>query len=330
MTTRKTAFGRRSFGKAQPLLGLGFALFLSACAGTGDPEPSVSDAGSTEPDVADVDAGIDAEPEVVFAECNDVSALANIQGVVLDEFGSPLPGAVAQMCIRNESGRLLCLAPEGAGDDGSFEQRVPLQAQCAVQLTVRSLLPTAQRASIYCRMPLDSVAENALILEQLFLPTTNAATSLPDAAEDEAAAQEVHFGDDVILQIAPADLFVGDYLKLAARTLLATEFPACMQATLPSDATGGVFFGPEGNLAEGAILNVSASAMGLSSVEGDSVEVFALGVLGCYMGPQDSQEVIEEGTWATLGTYVVDADGRIQLGADNPLPCLGTVVFAPR
>ena len=317
----------RSFARLASFCGRGaFLLVLATTAcvgGEGDPTPEPS---TTEPEPSDggePEPSPEPEPQEL-AECDAVDPVQTVEGSVVDENGAGIEGAIAQMCVRNESDRLSCLAPSTADANGEVLTYIPTSTQCAVKLTVRTLLPNGGRASMYCRADLSSTSMNTLSLDPIALPTLTAAADLPDVG-DEDSVRDVALDDNVTLRIAPGDIYPGDYDLLGSRVVVPADLSPCIRDGLPEGVSHVLLLGPEGNANNGVGLVVDAASL-LGAQPDDSVDMFALGVLGC-MDAQDADTLVEEGTWAPVqGPFVVDADGSVATN-DVAIPCVGAVAF---
>jgi hypothetical protein len=271
--------------------------------------------------VGDVDAGPDDGPADAGLEdlsrspdCPTTSPwITDVSGRIVDEDGAGIADAFAQMCVRTNLGRLLCLRPTTSGDDGAFTADVAANARCMERATARVVKPQTDTATLYCAVPLTTDVSSVVLAEPHILLATTPATTLPPEG-DGVAVQTVTFADGVVVDVAPAALPDGTWERLAARVLDVADAPACLRADAPP-LTTLVAFSPEldvdGNGATVRLPNRGGLAAGAT------VPVHALGSIDCR---RSDGELLEEGRWEVIGDGVVSADGA-SIDVEN-VPCL--------
>lgn len=297
---------------------------LAAC----DDADGPRDEPHTTPDLSPPDATpLDTAPEDLTATpsdttsdgCTDGRVVTIVTGRVVDTGGAPVAGARPQACIRQPSGRLICLRPGESADDGTFAQAVPFDAQCMAALTMRVLLPGHDFATTYCRFELEAGGRPVLALpDDLVLHPTTRATTLPPPA-DATTPRTVVFASGAQLDLVPADLYSGSsagYAELAATAPLPPEAPGL--CALDGDAPaplGLVAFSPEADLLSTRATLRLPNTDGLEP--GTRLDFDVLGGLDCRLA---DDTLVPEGTWAPAGTATVSEDGAaIELAA---VPCL--------
>jgi len=253
------------------------------------------------------DAASDTGPSLDEVDRTPDSACAarwivGARGRVVDEAGSGVADARAQMCLRVEPGhRLVCLAPGTTDGAGAFEVVSPLEVRCVSSVVYRVLLPDAQQATTYCTVsePLvDAVLE--LGDAPFVLYATENATTLPPVG-DEAMERTVTFSDGLEIDLAPAGVTVPKYEQLSARRLDGIE--SCVLADAP--VFDGVYaFSPEASLFRTSMTVRIPNTAGYAA--SSEVELHLIGGLGTVL--IDESEV-EEAAWVQFTTGVVDPTG---------------------
>lgn len=275
------------------------------------------------PGASDDGVDVDAGPGQGDAGVDDLSRspdcpatspwVTDVSGRIVDEDGAGIVDAFAQLCVRTNLGRLLCLRPTTSGADGAFTADVAANARCMERATARVVKPQTNTATLYCAVPLTTDVSSVVLANPHVLPATAPATTLPPEG-DGVAVQTVTFADGLVVDVAPAALPDGTWERLAARVLGVDDAPACLREGAPPLQTL-VAFSPELDIdGPGATVRLPNRG-GLAA--GATVPVYALGSIDCRRA---DGELLEEGNWEPIGDGVVSADGA-SIEVAN-VPCL--------
>lgn len=252
-------------------------------------------------DAFEADAGV--EDLSRAADCPTGSPwITDVSGSVVDEAGVGIGGAFAQMCVRTNLGRLLCLRPTSTVVDGTFVADIAVNARCMERATMRVVKPQTDTATLYCAVPLTTDVASVALSAPYILVTTTPATTLPPEGEG-VAVQSVVFADGVGVDVAPAALPDNTWGRLAARVLDVEDAPACLRDDAPPFQTL-VAFSPELDIDGGGAAVRLPNRGGVAA--GATVPVFALGSIDCR---RTDGSLVEEGHWEPLADGVVSADG---------------------
>jgi len=252
-------------------------------------------------DDVDTDAGV--EDLSRAADCPTSSPwVTDVSGRIVDEAGAGVADAFAQMCVRTNLGRLLCLRPTSSDADGAFVADIAANARCMERATMRVVKPQTDTATLYCAVPLTADVSTVVLPAPQVLVSTTPATTLPPEG-DGLATQSVTFADGVVVDVAPAALPEGTWARLAARVLAVGDAPSCLRDDGPALQTL-VAFSPELDIDGGGAAVRLPNRGALPA--GTSVPVFALGSIDCRRA---DGSLVEEGHWEPLADGVVSADG---------------------
>ena len=257
------------------------------------------------------------EPPYTIEGCS-ASPLSRIRGWVVDRIGRPIMGARAQLCVTNVSGLLSCLMPTQSTMDGSYTLEVPETESCAQKAVLRVIKPLTKRATMYCKLDLDSASETGEIVlrEPSVLYATIDATQKPPYAP-ETMARDVTFASGITLNVTPYDLFgtdpEDDYAALSVRQVAPDERGLCF---LDEDNTPDHLFAfaPEMAVLAGGGISFNNQ---YGYAPGTTISIWLLGGLDCTL----DGEHIEEGKWEQVATATVDESGTT-ITTDFQLPCL--------
>ena len=250
--------------------------------------------------------------------------VTSISGTILDDAGSPVSCAKAQVCVRGgKPSRLTCLRPVTTAQDGTFTIPVGTEVQCMASATLRLFAPARPLATIYCGVDLATAEGDITLSDTGRLFRLRAPENAPDFC-DNAVAQSVSLDGGLSLEVLPALLSnaADDLPQLSAAKIDPASEGLCF---LGADAPALLYaFGPETDVAGDGFAFSLPNDLGLAA--GASANLFILGGLSTTVGTA----TVEEGEWHLYGQGTVSADGsRIVADGVNGLPYLSWLGVAP-
>lgn len=254
---------------------------------------------------APVDTGLDTPgPE----SCEDLGGrlVQQVRGTIVDESGTPIEGAKAQVCIRGAGGgALVCLRPGDTDAQGGFDIGVPQINQCMDEMTLRSLVPSQPYATTYCHVPLEGAQTTMDLTGSPFvLFGTTPPTTLPDRG-DGTQTVTVVFADGLEVDVRPEALsgVASEYDRMSASRVDPTSDGLCFLSVdnVPDRLYA---FLPEVDILNDAFDVRIPNDDGLAA--GTEVELWVLGGLATTIQGGGS---VREAEWEPYGTGTVDADG---------------------
>lgn len=250
--------------------------------------------------------------------------VTSISATVLDDEGSPVACAKAQVCVRSgKPARLTCLRPVTTAQDGTFTIPVGAEVQCMASATLRIFAPNRPLATIYCGVDLATSEGDITLAETGRLFRLQAPENAPAFCDPELA-QTVALDGGLSVEVIPSRLAnaPGDLPELMAAKVdpaaaglcfLGAEAPALLYA-----------FGPEVDVAGDGYAFSLQNDLGLAP--GATAKLYVLGGLSTTVGT----ETVEEGEWHLYGQGTVSSDGtRIVAEGVNGLPYLSWLGIAP-
>lgn len=267
-----------------------------------------------EPSDAALDSGCDGE------------YVSEVRGWVVDEVGTPMPGAKVQLCVRvYATGELLCIQPKDTRAEGYFSIAVPESARCMADAAFRALVPRVAFAPMYCHADFTDERSDAVLrlTEPLVLYQTRPVISTEDLG-DSSQPHKVELIGDLALTLIPDDLYGPELSEIGGRALSADAPGLCFlhSSTNPESdpQIDGIYaFAPEGDLTGSTAAARFPNTAGYAA--GAEVNIYVLGNLDCSVEGQ--MESLEEASWSIQARATVDESGMwIETVAGEGLPCL--------
>ena len=259
---------------------------------------------------ADADQAIDMTPD---PDCRG-TWVVEVRGAVVDESGTVMESAKAQVCIRRPGDLLpTCLRPSDTNADGEFSVVIPENVRCMAETTMRIIYPLTDRATMYCHADLSMGGPILEVAEELKLYDTVPATTLPDEGDGDSEVTVV-FSDGLEIDIVPSVYYGPDaeaYGRLAAARLDDEAGTLCFLEHQP-DLDGLYALSPEGDVnGESFPIRIPNS----TDLAGDTfVTLYVLGGLSTVL-ENDTQ--VPEGEWFRYAVGQVSSDGEY---IDGELP----------
>lgn len=220
---------------------------------------------------------------------------AAITGRIVDDEGTPVEGARAQLCIHRTDGNFICLSPALSEVSGWWVRAVAEEHRCIDRVALRATSPLDRIATSYC--PVDLAVEEGIYEH----PVDIVVYELDDVAlppiGDENAPREVTIGDGLVLTNVVPERFFGRYEEIGATRVEAPCFAEGM------NLDGVYALGPEALPSEEGFGVRIPNTTGLP--DGTRVELFILG--GLFTVLLD-ETVVEESTLAKFGEGTVTGD----------------------
>jgi hypothetical protein len=245
-------------------------------------------------------------------------------GRVQDDDGAPVPGALAQMCLRSaRSGELVCLRPSTSDDQGQFEVLVPYEERCVDEVAARIFSFDEALAEIYCPVELGTGTPFVESDRPIRLQRVRPPVDLPPL-DGTRTPRTVDFGDGLTVRLVPEilDVYIDDlpgaYASLGARVLVDEE-----------DQRALCFVGADAPLLDGlAVFTPGVDVFGrpfsatfpntAGRAPGTAMELYLLGGLTTTL---DAGQSVKEGEWRAYGAGVVSEDGAV-IRSENAIHAL--------
>lgn len=277
---------------------------------TGD-TPEDADMGGADADVVEPDIVEDNGPDVDPRDACEVDWLELATGTTVDDSGTPIEGAKAQLCVHigSPEGNLICLRPEDTDENGTFSITTPNSTRCVSNGSMRVFKPGAPLATTYCPIDLANESGTLTLEEPVVLFATEAVESLPPYGDADDAREIVFPGGVEIAEFVPSQLgfeFTEEaYNNLGAIRVEPGTDGLCF---VDGDIDGLIAFTVEANLERSTgfrLANVDAYDAGAT------VELFVLGGLQTTV---DGGEHVPETEFRQYGEGTVSDDGMWIVG----------------
>lgn len=298
------------------------ASLLVACPGDSeDPQRADADAAldavdAETPDTPDDAPSSDAPPDTAADAAVDIDFtpdpecgadwVVQVDGAIVDDAGEQVAGAKAQLCVRLDSvdGRLVCLRPEDAGDDGTFTIVAPPSARCVGGGSMRVFAPGSTLATTYCHIETEAAGGRLTLAEPIVLFETDAAEALPAYGDPDAARAVTLGGGFELPEFVPSELgFTFDesaYANLGARRVDPATEGLCF---VSAEVDGLWAFRVEANV-DGALDFRFPNTDGYAA--GARVDLYVLGGLETRL---EDGSTVSETEFVRYGAATVSEDG---------------------
>ncbi|MFT6399632.1 MAG: hypothetical protein ACJAYU_004401 [Bradymonadia bacterium] len=258
-------------------------------------------------DVAGPDTAVDTGPDVDPREACEADWVEVVNGTVVDNTGTLVDGAKAQLCVHigSADGNLICLRPEDTDAEGAFAIGTPNSTRCVANGSMRVFKPNAPLATTYCPIDLANEDGTLNIADSVVLFQTEAVAELPPYGDPEAARSVTFPGGLEIAEFVPGQLgfeFTEEaYGNLGAVVVEPDAEGLCF---LDGPVDGLIAFTIEANLERSTSFRMP-NTNGYDA--GATVELFVLGGLQTTI---DGGEHVPETEWLQYGQATVSADGE--------------------
>ena len=280
-------------------------------------------------------------PTCDAATCECGIVLESVTGAVQDPSGTPINGAMAQVCVRGVDDAMACLNPVPTDSAGIFSMTVPPDKTCVAEAVMRVTDPSSNRSTSYCAYTKDTLPDGIyangamdLTAAPVTLISTIPATTMPDYAVDSDGEDDwtqtytVGFEGGLEIDVVPNNYFNGALGMAPMAAVWIDDVASLCGSSAIAGAPGAWAISPEGDVFRSSF---AARIPAPDLADGTSVKLYIQGGIGShlYEGEGEKGEECREGAWTHFGCAEVQG-GVITLEGANGIPAIGWVTYVPQ